>query len=97
MLHYPLTVSVQSKGDDQIVKITDEVPFVVRTGANTSVDVPIPVRVFRVALKRSLCQLPDVVSYLFYVVSLTTDFRFCFPVEVCAELRVRLGVRLRQL
>ena len=58
-------------------------PFVVKTDANTCVDVPIPVRVFHVSLKRSLCQLPDVVLYVFYVVSLTTDFRFCFRVVVC--------------
>ena len=64
LLASPLTVSVKSEGDDQIIKITDEMPFVVKTGANTCVDLPIPVRVFRVSLKRSLCQLPDVVSYL---------------------------------
>ena len=63
--------------------VTHEVRFVVKTGANKSVDVPIPVRVF--------CQPPDVVSYLFDVVSLTTDFR------VWVTLGVRLGVRLRQL
>ena len=67
-----------------MVKVTHEVPLVVKTGADASVDEPIPVRAFQISLKRSLCQLPDVVSYLFYVVSLTTDFRFCFPVEVCA-------------
>ena len=60
-----------------------EVSLVVQTGTDTSVDVKIPVRVFQVSLKRSLCQLPDVVSYLFYVGSLTTDFCFCFLVEVC--------------
>ena len=57
-------------------------PVVVKTSADTSVDVPIPVRVSdfvaEVALsaaRRSLVSLQ--------VVFLTTDFRFCFPVEVC--------------
>ena len=59
-----------------------EVSLVVQTGTDTSVDGQIPVRVFQVSLKRSLCQLPNAVSYLFYVVSLKTGFRFCFSVEV---------------
>ena len=64
--------------------VTHEVQFVVQTGANEFVEVPISPRVFQVLLKRSLCQLADVDSYLLYVVSLTTVIHVCFLVEVSA-------------
>ena len=65
--------------------VTHEVPFVVQAGANEFVEVSINPRVFQVSLKRSLCQLPDVDSYLLYVVSLTTVIHVCFLVEVSAS------------
>ena len=58
----PPKVSFIGKGSNQLVKVTREVLFVVKTGANTVVDAPIPLRMFQVSLKGLLHQLPDVVS-----------------------------------